>query len=212
MGPVSARAEIESCAGARLAGRAALETAGMDASQLDLIELYSCFPVAVETYAHELDISRARDLTVTGGMPFAGGPFNNYVLQATCRMAQLIREGRGRTGLVSSVSGVLTKQGFGLWSGEPGSDGFSFQDVSADTARLSREREVLDIFHGRGVIVGYTVLHEKGHAPRALVLADTESGARALAWSENSALGESMETTEFCGVKIDMQGGTFAPA
>ena len=212
MVPVSARAEIESCAGARLAGRAALETAGMDASQLDLIELYSCFPVAVETYAHELDISLRRDLTVTGGMPFAGGPFNNYMLQATCRMAQLIREGRGRTGLVSSVSGVLTKQGFGLWSGEPGSDGFSFQDVSADTARLSREREVLDIFHGRGVIVGYTVLHEKGQAPRALVLADTESGARALAWSENPALGESMETTEFCGVKIDMQGGTFAPA
>ena len=93
--------------------------------------------------------------------------------QATCRMAALIREGRGRTGLVSSVSGILTKQGFGLWASQPGARGYSFDDVSAETARLMETKEVDPAFHGGAVVAGYTVLHDKGQVPRALVLAAT---------------------------------------
>ena len=72
-------------------------------ADVDLVELYTCFPVAVETYAAELGLSSTRDLTVTGSMAFAGGPYNNYVLQATCRMGQLLREGKGemRAAMVS---------------------------------------------------------------------------------------------------------------
>lgn len=212
MVPVSARADLAGCPGARLAGRAALDAAGLNAAQIELTELYSCFPVAVEAYAYELGLSSARDLTVTGGMPFAGGPFNNYVLQATCRMAELIRAGNGRTGLVSSVSGILTKQAFGLWSSAPVPNGFTFQDVSAETARLSPTRHVVDTFHGGATVAGYTVLHEKGKAARALVVADTEHGARALAWSENPGLVQQMQTREFCGTKIDLRGEVFSAA
>ena len=212
MVPVCARAELASCPGARLAGQAALALAGIGASGIDLLDLYSCFPIAVESYAQELGLSLARDMTVTGGMPFAGGPFNNYVLQTTCRIAELIRERRGRTGLVSSVSGILTKQGFGVWSSEPGAGGFSFQDLSADTARVSGTKNVVGAFHGHGEVAGYTVLYEKGQLPRALVLADTESGGRALAWSENPALIGRMEASEFCGARIELQGDVFAPA
>ena len=77
---------------------------------------------------------------MTGGMAFAGGPFNNYVLQATCRMAELLREGQGQNGLVSSVSGILTKQGFGTWGRQPAPGGFVFNDVTADTALLEDHR------------------------------------------------------------------------
>ncbi len=209
MVPVSARADLAACEGARLAGRAALAIADIDASQLDLVELYSCFPIAVEAYAQELGISLTRELTVTGGMPFAGGPFNNYVLQASCRMAALIREGRGGTGLVSSVSGILTKQGFGLWASQPSARGYSFDDVSAETARLVETKEVAPDFHGGAVVAGYTVLHDKDQLPRALVLADTEDGRRALAWSDSPALIQQMETAEFCGAKIVIEAETF---
>ena len=47
MVPVSARAEPQRCPGARVAGRAALDAAGIEADALDWVELYSCFPVAV---------------------------------------------------------------------------------------------------------------------------------------------------------------------
>lgn len=215
MVPVSARADLASCVGARLAGRAALAAAGITASQLDLVELYSCFPIAVEAYAQELGIALTRDLTVTGGMPFAGGPFNNYVLQATCRMAALLREGRGparRVGLISSVSGILTKQGFGIWANRPGAAGFAYDDVSAETARQVAIKEVTSAFQGQAVVAGCTVLHSQDQAPRALVLADTDTGYRALAWSEDGALIQRMESSEFCGATIAMDDSRFTLA
>jgi acetyl-CoA C-acetyltransferase len=215
MVPVSARADLAACVGARLAGHAALAAAGITASQLDWVELYSCFPIAIEAYAQELGIALTRDLTVTGGMPFAGGPFNNYVLQATCRMATLLRQDKAlhglqrRVGLVTSVSGLLTKQGFGVWASQSGNSGFAFDDVSAATARQQDTREVISSFQGRAAIVGYTVLHDRGQAPRALVLADTDTGCRALAWSEDPALALRMEEGEFCGVTIDISDSLF---
>ena len=210
--PVSTRADLAGCAGARLAGRAALDAGGIEASQLDLVELYSCFPIAVQAHAQALGLALAGDLTVTGGMPFAGGPFNNYVLQATCRMAALIRDGRGRTGIVSSVSGILTKHGFGLWSSEPNARGFVFDDVTEQAARMCATKEVVDAFRGRGAVAGYTVLHGEGRAPRALVLADTDTGCRALAWSDDPALVMHMEATEFCGARIASDGEAFTVA
>ena len=67
-------------------------------------------------------------------------------------MAELIRAGRGRNGLVSSVSGILTKQGFGLWSSQAGANGFSFSDVSADAARQTKTIAVADACSGRAVV------------------------------------------------------------
>ena len=146
--PVIARSELDRCRGAQLAGKAALQAFGLTIENVDLIDLYSCFPVAVEIYAAELGIPVNRDLTVTGGMPFAGGPYNNYVLQATCRMAHLLQQGNGRIGLVSSVSGVLTKQGFGLWSSKSPPEGFHFADLTDTVALTSKPRKVLESYRG----------------------------------------------------------------
>ena len=206
---VSARADLAVCDGARLAGRAALAAGGIeDPTQLDLVELYSCFPIAVELYAEALDLPPTRDLTVTGGMPFAGGPYNNYVLQATCRMARLIRDGRGRNGLVSSVSGILTKQGFGLWAKAPAPHGFTFADVSAETARLQARMEVAEGYRGPARVAGYTVVHEKS-SQRGLVLADTPDGRRALATSTDPLVTQCLQAQECCGATILIDGDTF---
>lgn len=206
---VSARADLAACDGARLAGRAALAAGGIEhANQLDLVELYSCFPIAVELYAEALGLPLTRDLTVTGGMPFAGGPYNNYVLQATCRMARLIRDGHGRNGLVSSVSGILTKQGFGLWAKAPAPHGFTFADVSAETARLQARKEVVEGYRGPARIAGCTVVHEKT-SQRALVLADTPDGRRALAISADPPVIQSLQSQECCGAMISIDGDAF---
>jgi acetyl-CoA C-acetyltransferase len=208
--PVSARADLAACPGAGIAGRAALDAAGLEAGEVDLIDLYTCFPIAVETYAAELGLPLTRELTVTGGMPFAGGPYNNYVLQATCRMADLLRQGRGRTGLVSSVSGVLTKQGFGLWSTQPGPKGFVLQDVTASVARAVGSKPVVDPGAGEGLVAGYTVLHEHGRPPRGVVVADV-GAARSVAHTDDPSLTARMEAVEFCGARIRLsEGGTFA--
>jgi acetyl-CoA C-acetyltransferase len=166
----------------------------------------------VEMYAWELGIDLARDLTVTGGMPFAGGPYNNYVLQATARMAELLRAGNGRHGLVASVSGVLTKQGFGLWSRAPGPAGFVHADVSDAAARATPVREIVAEHVGAGVVAGYTVLHESAHAPQGVVVVDLPDRRRAVAHSDDAAVVAAMEAREFCGTAVVLgAGSTFTP-
>lgn len=197
MVPVAARADLTTCCGAEVAGRAALAAADLSAQQLDLVDLYSCFPLAVEQYAAALDLPLNRNLTVTGGMPFAGGPYNNYLLQATCRVAELLREGRGRSALISCVSGVLTKQAYGVWSRAPGPHGFVQADVTDEVAKQVEVLEVLADYSGAAKIAGYTVLHGRDQKPRSVALMDTPHGKRALCTSEDEALVIRMQQEEF---------------
>ena len=88
----SNRDNFHSSPAIRIAGGRTLEAAGLTPGQLDFVDLYSCFPVAVQVAAAELGLDPARALTVTGGLTFAGGPLNNYVMHAIARMAELLRD------------------------------------------------------------------------------------------------------------------------
>ena len=79
---IGERAEFYRSPAIRIAGSRALELAETGVDDIDLIDLYSCFPSAVQVAAAELGLpvgDPARPLTVTGGLTFAGGPWNNYV-------------------------------------------------------------------------------------------------------------------------------------
>ncbi|MBK6658756.1 MAG: acetyl-CoA acetyltransferase [Proteobacteria bacterium] len=203
---VSARADLTRCIGARVAGAAALAAADLAIDDVPLLELYSCFPIAVETYAEALGIADSRPLTLTGGMPFAGGPFNNYVFQASCRAAELLRARGNGSALVSSVSGMLTKQGFGLWATAPGPRGFVHADVSAAVAAEARTVEVLDTFHGAVKVAGYTVLRGRDQGARGVALVDTANGARVLTRSDDAALIARLECDEYVGRVMQVEG------
>ena len=77
-----------------------------------------------------------RTPTITGGMAFAGGPFNSFVLQATAAMAQRVRE-RAGLGLVTTVSGLLTKPGLAVWSSEPGDQPPLVADLGAEAEAVT---------------------------------------------------------------------------
>ena len=196
---VSARADLASCPGARITGRAALDAGGLGIDEVDLVELYSCFPIAIETYAEALGLPLSRPLTVTGGMAFAGGPYNNYFLQATCRAAELLRQGAGRNALLSCVSGVITKQAFGLWSRAAPPGGFTHLDLTDQVARDTEARDVLEEFTGVATVAGYTVLHGRGQLPRGIALVDTSDGKRALTTTEDQGLIDAMQEMELVG-------------
>ena len=207
MEAVCERDRLDASLGARVAGEAALRPVGLDARSIDLIELYSCFPVAVQLHAEELGLDLSRDLTVTGGMPFAGGPFNNYVLQSTCRMAELLRQGAGKTGLVSSVSGLMTKHGFGLWASESPEGGFQFDDVSDAVARASRPRVVLSEYTGPARVAGYTVVYERSQPVTGVAICNVEGNRRVVAVTQDRELMETMQSTEQCGENVTIFTG-----
>lgn len=189
------------------AGRAALGRAGLAIDDVSRRELYSCFPVAVRLQCRELGISEDADLTVTGGMAFAGGPLNNFVLQAMARMASVLRERRGEVGMVNAVSGFLTKQGVTLWSARPPERPYGFDDVSPAVARETEEIALAEDARGDATCVSYTVQFEGDRPARTLFVCDLPDGRRALAASADPALAEEAMRAEVCGKKLALAGG-----
>ena len=165
--------------------------------------------IGIMGYPHieALDLSPDRDLTITGSMAFAGGPYNNYFFQATARAAQLLRAGAGRTALLSCVSGILTKQAFALWSSQPPGADFVRRDVTAEVAATAAELPVVEDYTGGGMIAGYTVLHARGEQPQAVALIDTDDGDRALAVSDSIETIAGMERDEWVGRRAQVVAG-----
>jgi acetyl-CoA C-acetyltransferase len=175
--PLTARRDLHRSAGFALAGARALELAGTTADEIDHLDLYSCFPAAVRVQARELGIDGERPLTVTGGMTFAGGPLNNYVLQSTAAMADRLRGAGSATGLVTTISGMLTKQAVAVWSSTPPA-AFRSAEVGDDTHRATPTVEVVDEADGEGRVVGWTTLHERGTPTATLEVVDLPGGRR----------------------------------
>jgi len=210
--PVIQRDLIDACSGGELAARATLSLAGVGLDDIAHLDLYSCFPAAVEAYIDALGVTDDRELTVTGGMSFAGGPLNNYVLQAMVELCSRLRAEPGSVGLSSSVSTYLHKQGFGLWSTEPPAAGFRCEDVSA-AAGMAPTRPVAADHVGAATVATWTVDHQAGEPFRAVVVCDVADGARTLASTGDAQVCSAMAVGDWIGTSVDVRpDGSFTPA
>lgn len=183
MVPMVARAALHRWPAFACVADAVLAGADLRVDDVESLDLYSCFPAAVQVQAAELGVTDRSPLTVTGGMTFAGGPLNSYVLHATATMARTLRETGGR-GLVTSVSGMLTKPAAALWSAEPPTSGFVARDVTAAATAATRTLPVDPAATGQATIAGGTVLYEGLEPRRAVAICDTDGGARTVAVSD----------------------------
>ncbi len=178
--PVIRRCQVGGSVVARTAGRRALALAGVGPGDVDHLDLYSCFPAAVQITAHELGLALDRSLTVTGGMTFAGGPLNSYGLHALATMADVLRTDAGATGLVTSVSGFLTKFGAGVWSTDPGREGWRGEDVTSEARADDRPRPDTEDPGPEVTVVAGTVTHARDGTRTAVEIVETADGIRSL--------------------------------
>ena len=119
---IAERDELHRSTAIRIAGARVLELAGLGIDDVDYVDLYSCFPSAVQVAAAELGLGLddpGRPLTVTGGLTFAGGPWSNYVMHSIATMAELLVANPGRRALITANGGYLTKHSFGVYSTDP---------------------------------------------------------------------------------------------
>jgi len=209
---ISARGDLGASEGFRTAGRKAMELAGVDFNHIRLRELYSCFPYAVRVQREEFGLHDTGDDSVTGAMTFGGGPLNNFVFQATVKMAQLLRDSPGECGLVTTVSGLLTKQACGLWSTEPPATGWAFADVTDEVRAATPLRELVADYAGDATVAGYTVLYQGMEPWRAIAVFDLPGNQRTVCYSEDAAVMGDMMSRECCGVVYRLAGGQFFPA
>lgn len=197
---VSNRADLSSSPAIRLAGRAALDLAGVDVDDLAHVDLYSCFPSAVQIAARELGLGLDRQLTVTGGMSFAGGPWNNYVMHGIATMAGVLRDDAGSLGLCTANGGYVTKHAFGVYSTRPPNAGTFRHAGPQDEVDALPRRELVEEHDGPVEIETYTVMHGRdGEPERALAACLTPDGRRVWAGSSDEALMRSMVKEEHVG-------------
>ncbi len=199
---VSERVDYHSSPALRLAGQKALAMAGVGVERIDYFDLYSCFPSAVQIARDMLGIAAddPRALTVTGGLPYHGGPGNNYSMHAIATMMAKVRAMPGATGLVSALGWYMTKYAIGIYSAAPKDGPWVREDPAAYQSEIDRlpgpplamEPE------GRAQIETYTVIHDRDGTPvRAIVIGRLADGRRFLANTpENRAVFESLMRSE----------------
>lgn len=87
----------------------ALALTGCALDDVDLFELYSCFPCVPKMAETHLGLGRRADMSVTGGLTFFGGAGNSYMLHAVAAMTRAIRGSDGNVGLLYGQGGLVTK-------------------------------------------------------------------------------------------------------
>lgn len=179
------RQDYHSSPAMRLTGERALEMAGIGVEDLDVIDLYSCFPSAVRIGAEEIGLSLddPRGLTITGGLPYFGGPGNNYALHAIAEMVGKLRERPGAYGLSTANGWFLTKQSVGIYSTRPVHGKWERQSPSVLQAQIDAlpHPEIVEKPEGLATIETYTVVHGREGVRMGIVIGRDRDGRRFVA-------------------------------
>jgi acetyl-CoA C-acetyltransferase len=119
------------------AGHRALEAAGIGLDDIDLVDFYSCFPSAVQLGAEAIGMALddRRGLTVTGGLPYFGGPGNNYPTHSIATIVEALRHRPGRA-LITGLGGFVTKHAVGIYGSGPPPSGFRRGATDQDQRRI----------------------------------------------------------------------------
>jgi len=194
---LSNRLELQDAPGIRVAGRRALELAGLGVDDLGPIELYSCFPAVVQLTMAALGIPEDRTVTVTGGLTLHGGPLNNYVGQSLAQLVQRVRTD-GRPGLLHGNGGLATKHAFAVYALEPPAGGFRHEDVQDEVDALPGRADD-ETYAGPVTVEAYTVAHGHEGPERAVLAARTPEGARVWGGTSEPATMAALMAEEGCG-------------
>lgn len=195
----------------RAASTEALARAGLDLDDVAHLDLYSCFGSALHLAIDALGLAPddPRGLTVTGGLPFAGGPGSNYMTHSIAAMVDRLRADPGAAGLVSGIGMHMTKHVFGVYSTVP-PERVEPGDAPTVQARLdeARFRAIEDTATGSATLATYTVMHGRDGSPAwGLAICDLPAGTRCYAKILDPELLADLEVEEWVGRSIHLVSG-----
>lgn len=165
---------------------ATLRRTGLGAAELDLVDVYSCFPVVPELVIDHLGLGPDAVPSVTGGHAAFGGPLNSYSLHAAAALTRAVRAGAGPS-LLHANGGYMTYQHATVLAGNPHPDGYVGDPEPARLvpSQAPPVRDAADLAAAGAVEVRvetFTVEHARdGRPARAYVIARTADGERVAA-------------------------------
>jgi acetyl-CoA C-acetyltransferase len=170
----------------RSASRMALEQAGLTLADMTVFDIYSCFPSAFEIARREIGIPEddPRDLSVTGGLPFFGGPGNNYSMHAIAAVVDLIRKDRSRKAMVTANGWYLTKHAIGIYTGTPPAHPWHDRDDSLTQRAIDAQALPMPVEKASGslTVEAYVIRHDNAGKPvQGTMVGRLNNGSRTLA-------------------------------
>ncbi len=208
---ISDRVDLSTSPSIRVGAAHALAHAGIGVSDLGPIELYSCFPVAVEIAADMIGLAHddPRGLTLTGGLPYFGGPGNNYSMHGIAEMVARCRSDRDAYGLVFANGGYLTKSSFGVYSARPTVGAWRRTDPATyqreiDAASGPGFTETPD---GAATVEAFTVVHAQGVPAVAIVVGRQASDGRRFLAQTHDGLAALIDT-QVVGRRLTVTAGS----
>ena len=203
--PVTERGQLHQCSGLDQIKVEYVRLTGKKPSESQFHELYSCFPIAVRLQREAFELGK-RPGTITGGMTFAGGPYNNFMLQGLSQLTKQVRESQ-TTGVITSVSGMLTKQGLISLSAQQPPSGIYLSDISDKTQSGTDTIQIEPEMYGNAKVVSSTVSYSAS-APKVYVLAENPDTQRRLLVSDSDTVIEEFLKSHKIGetIQISQEG------
>ena len=190
----------------RMSGARCLDLAGLTADDCRLIDLYSCFPVAVQLAQRELGIDPARPFTITGGLSFAAGPLNCYCLLPLTRAVELLRGEPGERAFLTGNGGTFTKHSAIVLAAEPSAAGFRFESVQSGVDQLP-SRPTPEASVANATLESYTVTFDREMAPdRAIMTCLDAGGGRHWARSDDPDIMSALLAGDCCEQPVQLDG------
>jgi len=202
--PVLDRADLSLHSASILAVDEALRGAGVGIDDVATFDIYSCFPVAVFNFCDGTGVATddPRGLTLTGGLPYFGGPGNSYSLHAIAETVTRMRDTPGAFGLVAANGGVISKYSVGVYSTAPADwapDASSALQAQVEARPAAPVAERAD---GAATIETYTVRYDWPVRTGIVVGRLDADGSRFLALSEEPELVGLLSEGEPLGARI----------
>lgn len=218
---LSDRINFHSSPAMRIVAREAQAMADAGIDDIAHFDLYSCFPSAVDIATREMGIPAddPRGLTVTGGLPYFGGPGNNYVTHSIAQMMQTLRDDAGALGMVTANGNYVTKQSAGIYSTTPPTVPFAPKSPALYQAEIDAAKgpPVVEAAEGNARIETYTVMHDRSGPSFGILFGRRDDGARFIANTpDDRDLLTAMTTEEFLNApgRVENRDGVnvFTPA
>lgn len=151
----------------------ALDQAGKSIAEIQHFDLYSCFPIVVHEARDILGIPKddERSLTLTGGLPYFGGPGNNYSMHAIAAMVEQLRSDRGSYGMVLANGGWISKLAVGVYSTTPVEDWQAQSSAALQEALDAAEHLQIEPYpEGEATLDSFVVHFFKGFPVKAIIV------------------------------------------
>src|SRR5882757_8802539 len=184
------RVDLGISVSAKQAVAEALRVAGIGIDDVATFDLYSCFPFPVFAVCDEFGLAAddPRGLTLTGGLPYFGGPGNSHSLHGIAETVAEMRERPVSFGLVGANGGVMSKYSVGVYSTEPADwapdQSTALQDDIAALPKVAVTRNA----DGPGTVETYSVRYDWPVTTGVVIGRLDADGSRFMALSEDEDL------------------------